>query len=190
MAKKINEKDMDKESEETVDSNLEANKEIFNEQSQEILDEEFIEKLETIKAENEELNNKYLRLSADFQNFKKRVEKEKSDIYNYANEKLVLELLPIIDNFDRAFESSSNEGESESLLKGVEMIQQQFLDILIKNGVTEIPALGEPFDHNFHHAVLQENNPDYESNTVIDVFQKGYTLNGKVIRPSMVKVSN
>lgn len=175
--------------EETADSNLEANQEIIDEESKGEQSEELKEKIEAIMAENEELKAKYLRLNADFQNLKKRVEKEKSDIYSYANESLIVELLPILDNFERAVESAANEDKEESIKKGIEMIQQQMLDVLGKNGVCEIPAMGEAFDHNMHHAVLQEEHPDYDANIVIDVLQKGYTLNGKVVRPSMVKVS-
>lgn len=184
------EKDMEEIVDETAESNLDANQDILNEQAQGETEESQLERLNDLKKENEALNSKYLRLSADFQNFKKRVDKEKSDIYSYANEKLIGELLPVLDNFERAVSSAKDEGQGESILKGIELIQQQFLDTLFKNGVSEIPSVGETFDPNYHHAVLQEEHPDYEANTVVEVFQKGYTLNGKVIRPSMVKVSN
>jgi len=178
------------ETEESAHSNLEAVKEELGEQAQENEVNDFKSQLQALKKDYDEINNKFFRISADFQNYKKRAEKEKSDIYNYANEKLILELLPIADNLERAVKSAKDEGQGESILKGIEMIYQQFSDILKKNGVQEIFAVGEPFDHNYHHAVMQEEHPDYENNTVIGVFQKGYTLNEKVIRPSMVKVSN
>lgn len=136
--------------------------------------------------EEEELNTRYLRLAADFQNFRKRVEKEKGDIFAYANEKLVVELLDVIDNFERALEHSS---EKESFAEGMNMIFKQLKGVLEKSGVEEMSAIGEPFDPNFHHAVLTENSAEYDSGKVTQVLQKGYLLNKKVIRPAMVKVA-
>lgn len=137
--------------------------------------------------EEEELNSKYLRLAADFQNYKRRVEKEKSDIYAYANEKIVVELLDVIDNFERALDHSN--ASSESFAEGMSMIFKQFKGVLEKSGVEEIISTGEQFDPNFHHAVLTENSVEYESGKVTQVLQKGYLLNKKVIRPAMVKVA-
>jgi len=136
------------------------------------------------KEDTEEL--RYLRLMADFQNYKKRVEKEKRDLYSYANEKLMNELLAVVDNFERALDHDADEGFKE----GIEMIFKQLQDVLEKSGLAEIPALGEEFDPNVHSAVMTEETEEYESGKVSGVMQKGYTLNGKVIRPSMVKVAN
>lgn len=133
----------------------------------------------------EEESVRYMRLMADFQNYKKRVEKEKSDLYSYANEKLVGEQLAVLDNFERALEQ---ETADESFKEGMKMIFKQLSDVLEKSGLAEIPALGEDFDPNFHNAVMTEETEEYESGKVSGVMQKGYTLNGKVIRPSMVKV--
>ena len=142
---------------------------------------------EALSKEEEELNVKYLRLAADFQNFRKRVEKEKSDIYAYANEKIVVELLDVIDNFERALDHSSD--NSEGFAEGMSMIFKQFKGVLEKNGAEEMKAEGETFDPNFHHAVMTENSVEYESGKVTQVLQKGYLLNNKVIRPAMVKVA-
>ena len=139
------------------------------------------------KAEDEALNVKYLRLMADFQNFKRRTEKEKSDIYAFANEKIVLELLNVIDNFERALEHAA---EGDSFAEGMNMIFKQLQGVLEKAGVSEINAQGEDFDPNFHNAVMTEDSEEYESGKVTAVLQKGYILNNKVIRPSMVKVAN
>lgn len=138
-------------------------------------------------AEDEALMAKYQRLMADFQNYKRRTEKEKSDIYAYANEKLILGLLEVIDNFERAVLS---ETADEKYAEGMEMIFKQLKGVLEKSGLEEIKALGEGFDPNFHNAVMTEDNDRFESGSVTEVLQKGYTLNGKVIRPSMVKVNN
>ncbi|MCQ2546833.1 MAG: nucleotide exchange factor GrpE [Clostridia bacterium] len=134
----------------------------------------------------EDENVKYLRLMADFQNYKKRVEKEKKDLYAYANENIMNDLLTVLDNFERALDHDDGEGFKE----GVEMIFKQLGDALEKSGLTEIPALGEEFDPQKHNAVMTEDTDEYESGKVSGVMQKGYTLNGKVIRPSMVKVAN
>ena len=137
--------------------------------------------------EEEAWSMKYMRLMADFQNHKKRTEKEKSDIYSYANEKMATELLTVLDNFERALD---HECSDDGFKEGMDMIFKQLFDALGKAGLAEIPALGEEFDPNFHNAVMTEDTDEYESGKVSGVLQKGYTLNGKVIRPTMVKVAN
>lgn len=130
-----------------------------------------------------------LRLQADFDNYKKRVIKEKESISKYALENIAKELLPILDNFERALTSlKENEEENTGYIQGIEMVYNQFVQTLEKQGVTEILALGESFDPNLHHAVAQESKDDCEDNTIIEVYQKGYKLKDKVIRASMVKV--
>ena len=145
------------------------------------------ETCEEAAAEDEALNTKYLRLMADFQNYKRRTEKEKGDIYAFANEKIVSELLNVIDNFERALDAGS---DGDSFVEGMNLIFKQLQGVLEKAGVVEIEALGQDFDPNFHHAVLTEDSAEYESGKVTAVLQKGYLLNNKVIRPSMVKVAN
>ena len=146
------------------------------------------ESKEEVREEGKEESGdlRYLRLMADFQNYKKRVEKEKKDLYAYANENIMSDLLTVMDNFERALEHDADENFKE----GIEMIFKQLQDALEKSGLAEIPALGEDFDPNVHNAVMAEETEDYESGKVSGVMQKGYTLNGKVIRPSMVKVAN
>ena len=124
---------------------------------------------------------------ADFQNYKRRTEKEKQDIYSYANEKMILPVLEVLDNFERALEQGSTD---EKFAQGMELILTQLNGALGKAGLQEIEALGTDFDPNFHSAVIMEDTDEYESGKVSCVIQKGYTLNGKVIRPSMVKVAN
>lgn len=130
---------------------------------------------------------KYMRLMADFRNFKKRTEKEKLDIYAYANEKIVAGLLEVVDNFERALDHESTD---PAYAEGMRMIFRQLLGVLEDSGLEEIKAHKESFDPNFHNAVMTEDNPEFESGKVTEVLQKGYILNGKVIRPSMVKVNN
>ncbi len=170
---------------------IEGEENLKEEQVQEEVQEE--ETKEEQKTENEtspedeDLNNKYLRLMADFQNFKRRTEKEKSDIYAFANEKIVGELLNVIDNFERALEHAP---EGDGFADGMKMIFKQLQDVLEKSGVTEIQSLGEDFDPNFHNAVMMEDSDEYDSGKVTCVLQKGYLLNNKVVRPAMVKVAN
>lgn len=140
-----------------------------------------------VKEDDEELQTRYLRLAADFQNFKKRAEKERNDIYAYANEKLVTDLLNVIDNFERAI---AVESKDQGMLEGMKMIFKQFKEVLEKSGLEEIPAEGEPFDPNYHHAVLVESTDSHESGHITEVLQKGYMLNKRVIRASMVKVAD
>ena len=149
--------------------------------------EEKEETCEEVK-EDEDLNTKYLRLMADFQNYKKRTEKQKSEIHAYANEKIVLKLIEVMDNFERALGADVSEGDS--FKQGIEMIFKQLSDVLTDAGVKEIEAESTVFDPNFHNAVMMEDTDKVESGMVSEVLQKGYTLNGKVIRPAMVKVAN
>ena len=178
------------ESEAAVNENEEIKDEAENageEVKQETSEAEKEREEEKNDPEEEALNTKYLRLMADFQNFKRRTEKEKNDIYAFANEKIISELLNVIDNFERALDAGNAE---DSFVKGMALILKQLLDVLEKAGTSEIVALGEDFDPNFHNAVMMEDSSEYESGKVTEVLQKGYILNNRVIRPSMVKVAN
>ena len=175
--------------EETEEAKAEAAEEAADkEQESEDSGKECGEEKEEVKEEGKEESDdlRYLRLMADFQNYRKRAEKEKRDLYSYANEKIMNDLLTVMDNFERALEHDAGDGFKE----GIEMIFKQLSDVLEKDGLAEIPALGEDFDPNVHNAVMTEETEDYESGKVSGVMQKGYTLNGKVIRPAMVKVAN
>ncbi|MCL1983000.1 MAG: nucleotide exchange factor GrpE [Clostridiales bacterium] len=132
-------------------------------------------------------NTKYLRLMADFQNYKRRSEKEKADVYSYANEKLVGELLDVMDDFERALSHEAD--ASGSYVEGMSMIFKNLKTVLERSGLEEIDALGADFDPNVHNAVMTSADSGFESGKICDVIQKGYKLNNKVIRPSMVKVA-
>ena len=143
---------------------------------------------EAAKGESEESGDeKYMRLMADFQNYKRRTEKEKAEVFSYANEKIVTELLSVLDNFERAL---AQESADEKYAEGMELIFRQMSDVLTKAGLAEIDAVGKEFDPNFHHAVMTDDNADFESGQVTAVLQKGYTLHDKVIRPAMVRVNS
>lgn len=140
------------------------------------------------KMEDEEdANTKFLRLMADFQNYRKRADKEKSDIYARANENIMLGLLTVIDNFERAIE---HESKDEKYAEGMQLIFKQLIDVLKSSGLEEIKALDEDFDPNIHNAVMTCDSDEHESGKVVEVLQKGYLLNGRLLRASMVKVSN
>lgn len=153
-----------------------------------------IEELKNKLKQKEDEANEYLemaqRLKAEFENYRKRTEKEKADLIEYGKEQVILDILPVIDNFERALEASHGDNEEiASFKEGVNLIYRQFKGILEKLGVKEIEALGQIFDPYKHHAVMQEEVEDKKGNEIIEVFQKGYMFNNKVIRPSMVKVA-
>lgn len=130
--------------------------------------------------------SKYMRLMADFQNYKKRTAKEVSDIRSSASEKVMTKVLDVLDNFERAFEQGSTD---DKFAEGMENIFKQLIAALGQSGLEEMKVIGEEFDPNFHNAAVMEETDEYESGKISGVIQKGYTLNGKVIRPPMVKVA-
>jgi len=147
------------------------------------------EEAENYKKQSEENYNRLLRMQADFDNYKKRVAKEREDMYNNALETIAGQLLPVVDNMERAVEAFKKDELDEKYICGVEMVFNQIIDVLCKNGIKEIEALGKDFDPNIHHAVMQEPGGEDDENKVKEVFQKGYIHGNKVIRPTLVKVS-
>lgn len=150
-------------------------------------DEEISSEAYDYEKEIEEYKISLARLQADFSNYRKRTEKEKKRIIKYGIEDFICELLPILDNFQRAIESEKD--KEDEFFNGVKMIEKQIIDLLEKNDVKEIPSLDEEFDPNCHHAILQEEVEGVDENIVIGVLEKGYILKDKVIRPSKVIVS-
>ena len=142
---------------------------------------------EKLRKELADTKDLYLRTVAEYDNFRKRTAKEKIEIYGDATLKAVSEILSVIDNFERAL---AVETSDENFKKGVAMIFNQYLEILKKLGVSEIKAEGEEFNPEFHHAVQQIEDENLGENVVATVFQKGYMLGDKIIRPSMVVVAN
>lgn len=191
-------KDMENTSIEKADSDTEKNnEEIKNEEIKEEIkdnDESLKQKLETLEKavedkqkEIDEYKNRWYRAQADFDNFRKRTQKEIQDIHLYAGEQLIKDILPVVDNFERAMDSI--EDRESPIYKGVQLIYQQLKNVLERYDVKEIDALGKAFDPRFHEAVMQVESREYENDTVIEVLQKGYLYHTKVIRPSMVKVA-
>lgn len=145
--------------------------------------------IDTLKKNGQDLNNRWLRTQADFDNFRKRTIKEKADARKYRSQDLVTDLLEPLDNFKRALSVDTATEEGTSLKKGMEMVMKKLEEALKKEGVEEIESLGKPFDPKVHQAVMQEKSEDHDPGLVIQVLQAGYLLNGRVIRPAMVKVS-
>jgi molecular chaperone GrpE len=137
----------------------------------------------------EEADNRYLRLQADFDNFRRRTRLDIEAGEKYKAQKLVTELLPVLDNFERGLKIEADNEQTKSLLQGMEMVYRSLVDALKKEGVESIDAVGKEFDPNFHQAVMQGEDEDFGSNIVTEEFQKGYMLKDRLIRPSMVKVN-
>ncbi|MDZ5712222.1 nucleotide exchange factor GrpE [Jeotgalibacillus haloalkalitolerans] len=137
----------------------------------------------------EEAEDKYLRLRAEFDNYRRRIQKENETLQKYRAQNVVTGILPALDNFERALNIETTNDESASLLKGMQMVHSSLLEALKAEGVEIIESTGQQFDPNLHQAVMQVSEEGYESNTVIEELQKGYKLKDRVIRPSMVKVN-
>ncbi|OPY86666.1 MAG: heat shock protein GrpE [Syntrophus sp. PtaU1.Bin208] len=139
------------------------------------------------KAVAENYNN-YLRALADLENYKKRAAKEKSDLIKYGNENLLRDFLPILDSLDRALDAACNSDNMESFREGMTLVRNQFLCALEKYGVEPIDACGQDFDPNLHEAMLEVASDSHEESKVVDEYEKGYLLQGRLLRPSKVSV--
>lgn len=142
-----------------------------------------------LRKQAEDNHNRFLRAQADFDNYRRRTQKEKEELAQYASLKLVSQLLPVLDNFERALQSGGDAQGSDSFAKGVEMIYRQLMQVLEAEGLRRMDAAGTPFDPELHQAIMQVESEAHEEGTVVEVVQNGYWLKDKVIRPAMVKVS-
>ncbi len=145
--------------------------------------------LEDKAKKSDEYLDRLLRSQADFDNYKKRLEKDKIEFIKFANEDIIAEILKIIDDFERAVEAGKTKRDFDALYKGIEMIHKDFKEFLKQKGLKEIEAEGKPFNPNEHEAMMQEETDKHPEDYIVEEFQKGYTLNGRVIRPSKVKVA-
>ncbi|MGA9536605.1 MAG: nucleotide exchange factor GrpE [Desulfobacterales bacterium] len=148
-------------------------------------------KLEVKTAEAEENYDRLLRVSAEFENYKKRTAREMADFKKFANQSLLRELLPIIDNLELAIKAAAEapDGKDACLLDGVELTRKEILKVFENFHVEPIDALGKPFDPNFHEAVMREESDEHPENTVVNELQKGYLMHDRLLRPSMVVVA-
>ncbi len=148
------------------------------------------EKLQTSQEEAKESYDRSLRISAEFENYKKRSAREMEDFRKFANELLIKELLSVVDNLERAITSTDNNGNSgDNVVEGVDLILKEILKIFERFQVSPIDCVEKPFDPSFHQAVMREENDDYPENTVVKELQKGYLLHDRLLRPAMVAVS-
>jgi molecular chaperone GrpE len=147
------------------------------------------ERLAESEEQTKELEDRLLRLAAEFDNYRKRTAKEFGYLVKNANENLILQLLNTLDNFERALDSAKTSNDYENFHKGVELIYTHMKDILTKEGLKEIEALGKPFDPNFHEAVNQAESDEYDEGIVMEEMSKGYMLNDRLLRASKVVVS-
>ena len=166
-------------------SNDSSNEESSEETAVDPKDEE-IQQLQLKANENEE---KYLRLYAEFENYKRRIQKENETNKTYQSQHVLTDILPTIDNIERALQIEGDDESFKSLQKGVQMVHESLLRALKDNGLEEIESEGQAFDPNFHQAVVQDDNPDFKSGDITQELQKGYKLKDRVLRPSMVKVN-
>ena len=168
----------DQETEESPE-NIQQNEEVAE------LNDQLLEKTEELHA----LNDKYLRLAAEFDNYKRRVQRDQRDTIRYANEKLFEDLLPTLDNLERALQSGREQAKIEGLLEGVDLTYKHFLDTLHKMGIKQVTSVGEVFDPAQHQAVGQVESTTVPENVVVDEYQKGYFLHDRILRPAMVTVA-
>lgn len=150
---------------------------------------ELIKELEITKKQLEEEKDRFLRLHAEFDNFRKRTLKEREEFIKYANEKLILELIDVYEGLERGLENAKKTDDRDKLIEGMELIYTQFKSVLEKNGLVPIKAQGEKFDPYKHEAMMQTLTDEYEDGTILEELARGYMLNNRVIRYSKVRVS-
>nr|WP_231584102.1 nucleotide exchange factor GrpE [Domibacillus indicus] len=170
------------------DQAVELDETIVGETGEEIL-EETETKEEQLQKQLDESEDRYLRLRADFDNFRRRANLDREAQEKYRAQKLVTELLPVLDNFERALQVTAEHDETKSVLQGMEMVYNTLVKALESEGVEPIETVGKPFDPTVHQAVMTDNDESAEPNSVLAELQKGYKLKDRVIRPSMVKVN-
>lgn len=139
--------------------------------------------------EAEALKDKMLRTAADYENAKKRLVREKEDFLRFANERLIAELLPVLDNLNRAIEQAEKANPADPIIKGIHLIEKHVFDVLKKYGLTRVEALGKPFSANFHEALGEVETADKEEGTVVDELESGYLLHDKLLRPARVRIA-
>jgi molecular chaperone GrpE len=144
--------------------------------------------LDALQREKDTLQDRLLRTAAEFDNYRKRMDRERRELAEYASADILKDLLPILDNFERALQAPAT-AESDAFRKGIELIHKQMLDVLRKRGVKPIEALGTDFDPNFHQAVIHEESATHREGEVMAELQRGYLLGERLLRPAMVKVA-
>lgn len=152
-------------------------------------DENVVDEVAVLKAELDKVNNQYLRLAADFDNYRKRQAQERESLLKYGAEESLKKMIEVLDNVDRAKKSVENVDDANTLKDSYDVVFKQIYDVLAKMGLESIDAVGQEFDPNFHEAVMQTPTSEQPENTIVAVMQKGYKLGDKVLRPSLVNVA-
>ena len=185
LSEEMNEtEDITTETEEQIEMDVENSENPFEVELQEVKQ----QKVE-LEAKLEEAENRILRMQADFENSRRRARLDLEATEKYKSQGLITELLPAIDNFERALKMEADNDQAKSLLQGMEMVYRSLLDTLKKEGAEQIEAVGKEFDPHLHQAIMQVEDENFGSNIVVEEFQKGYILKDRVIRPAMVKVN-
>ena len=174
-------------SEENVQEDISTEEENVTDINSKLEEKKINDKIEELENQINERDDKYKRLQAEYSNYMRRTQQEKETIGLFANEKIINELIPVIDSMERAMEACTN--KEDDMYKGIELVHKQLIDCLQKFGVEEIDAIDQDFDPNLHLAVMQESVEGIEPNKVVMVLQKGYKLKSKVLRATMVRVS-
>ena len=189
----MSEKDLEKENLEGEAVQNEAveeqNENVESQEAEKSAEETSEDKIKRLEAELEEWKNSYTRKLAEFQNFTKRKENEVAEMRKYASEGIIVKLLDNVDNLERAVDASKESQNFDSLIEGVNMILNNLKNLLTEEGVEEIEAAGKEYDPYEHKAMITENKEELDDNVVVQVFQKGYKMKGKVVRPAMVTVN-
>ena len=167
----------------------EQNENVESQEAEKSVEETSEDKIKKLEAELQEWKNSYTRKLAEFQNFTKRKENEVAEMRKYASEEIVVKLLDNIDNLERAVDASKENQNFDSLVEGVNMILNNLKHLLTEEGVEEIEAAGKEYNPYEHKAMITENKEELDDNVVVQVFQKGYKMKGKVVRPAMVTVN-
>lgn len=183
----MNKEEKQNNEEENTSSDAGGEKETY--EVPELREKEPLNELDSVKKQLEEEKDRCLRLNAEFDNFRKRILKEREEFIKYANEKLVLELVDVLESLERGIENTKKAGDKDKLIEGMELVYKQFKNVLEKTGLTPIKALGEKFDHYKHEAMMQTITDECDEGIILEEFARGYMLNGKVIRYSKVRVS-
>ena len=173
----------DNENIETVEENIEETA------AEKVKEEASVSELDKVKQDYDNLNNQYLRLAADFDNYRKRQAQEREAWLNYGAQECMKKIIEVVDNFDRAMQSVEKIDSVEKMKESFVVLNKQLMDSLTKLGLEQIKAVGEKFDPNIHEAVMQTQTDEYEEDTIVAELQKGYKLGEKVLRPAMVNVA-
>jgi molecular chaperone GrpE len=174
---------------ENVEQEQQEAEAIHEEQAAETEEVSVLSELDELRKQSEENYQRYVRAQADFDNFRRRARQEKEDFAKYASLKLIEQLLPVVDNFERALSSSKETKDFDALIKGLDMTYRQLDQLLVQEGLQPIEAIGQPFNPEFHQAIMQVESEEHGEGIILEELQKGYILKDKVVRPAMVKVS-